>query len=353
MTTLTLSVLHDIQDPSNAGFDMSAISPLVGAALSGSSSLLNWSINVPQTSTSVPEELGTLTGNFYNSGGSVAGNVTGATFLEYPSSQASQYTGPLSGVNYSSPVLGYSIQIAPNINIGSFLNSGGLGILSQWTGVLFGTTNTITGTPYNDIIWGGLANSTIDGGGGIDTLILDGTRANATISNTPSSGSTAFTVVAGGVTDNITNIERLQFSDINVALDFGYYGHAEIAANVLGAVFGSSSVTNTTFVGIGLSLLDNGMNYNELMTYAINAKLGATPSNSTLVNLLYNNVVGTLPTASDLTYYENLLANGTLSQTGLAIMAADTPQNATNINLTGLASTGLEYVPSHVYTNHL
>jgi hypothetical protein len=86
------------------------------------------------------------------------------------------------------------------------------------------------------------------------------------------------------------------------------------------------------------------MTYANLMQLAINARLGGVGSNTDVVNLLYTNVVGSAPDAATLAYYKGLLDNGTFTQATLGVLAADTSANTTNINLIGLAATGVEFV---------
>ena len=54
--------------------------------------------------------------------------------------------------------------------------------------------------------------------------------------------------------------------------------------------------------------------------------------------------IGTKPTAADTQPFIALLENG-MSAGALADLAADTSFNTVNINLVGLAQTGIEYIP--------
>ncbi len=142
--------------------------------------------------------------------------------------------------------------------------------------------------------------------------------------------------------DTLVSVERIRFADANVAIDMS--GAAGTTAKILGAVFGKTEVSNNVYVGIGLQLLDGGMSYLDLMQLALNAQLGVGASNAAVVNLLYTNVVGTPPPAGELAFYQGLLDSGAHTQASLGVLAADTALNTTNINLVGLAQTGVEYV---------
>ena len=140
------------------------------------------------------------------------------------------------------------------------------------------------------------------------------------------------------------NVEKLNFLDLSVAWDLN--GKSGQVAKTLGAVFGKDAVANKYFVGIGLHFVDAlSYSYPSLMELAINARLGANPSHAQVVDLLYTNVVGQAPDAATRKTFTDLLDNGTFTVGGLGVVAADTELNQTNIKLTGLAQTGLAYLP--------
>jgi hypothetical protein len=143
--------------------------------------------------------------------------------------------------------------------------------------------------------------------------------------------------------DKLSNVERLKFADTSIALDLS--GNAGTVAKILGAVFGPAEVYNEVYAGIGLYYIDGGMTYESLMRLAIDARLGAGAGHQAVVDLLYTNVVGVPPGKADRAYFVGLLDTGAYTVAGLGVMAADIDLNVTNINLVGLASTGLDYVP--------
>lgn len=209
----------------------------------------------------------------------------------------------------------------------------------------FGTSgvDTLFGGRGNDTFKGSGGNDSINGGLGVDIAMYGSSSANYTV--TKSEGSGAFIVSdktgIDGV-DTLVGIERIVFSDKRIAFDLD--GNAGQVAKILGAVFGPAAVNNKSYVGIGLSYLDTGISYTDLMQLAIDANLGGRGSNTDVVNLLYTNVVGSAPDASTLALYKALLDDKTHTQGSLGVLAADTSINTTNINLVGLALTGLEYI---------
>jgi ElaB/YqjD/DUF883 family membrane-anchored ribosome-binding protein len=140
--------------------------------------------------------------------------------------------------------------------------------------------------------------------------------------------------------DYLVDIDRVLFKDTSMALDLN--GNAGTTAKILGAVFGKDSLSNKQYVGIGLSLLDAGMSTNTLSTLAVDA--ANLKTNDQIVSTLWKNVFGTTASISDKAPYVKLLDDG-MSAGTLAWLAADTTFNKVNINLVGLAQTGIEYIP--------
>jgi serralysin len=201
-------------------------------------------------------------------------------------------------------------------------------------------SNRIDGGAGHDTLYGGLGNDTFIGGDGLDLVQLNGNRANTTTNNV--NGQIQTVSVVNG-TDLLGGVERLQFDDGLVAFDL--QGSAGITAKIIGALFGNSFINNKEYVGTGLLYLDNlGFDALRLTELALRVKFGAnTPSNSTVVNTLYNNVVGKAPSQTDLDFYVDLLNNGSFTHTTLSLFAANTNENAANINLTGLSQNGIDY----------
>lgn len=205
-----------------------------------------------------------------------------------------------------------------------------------------GTPRFILGTSANDILTGGGDGlGYIDGGAGTDTVTFGGTKTQYSISQDGSYISLNLSNSSSSV-DKLLNVERLQFTDTKVAIDMD--GNAGAAAKVIGAIFGASALSNKSYVGAGLSLLDSGMSYQNLLQLALNAKLGNGFSNASEVTLIYQNVLGANPSTSDLNYWVGRLNSHQYTQASLAQLAADLSLNASNINLVGLHSTGIEYV---------
>lgn len=85
------------------------------------------------------------------------------------------------------------------------------------------------------------------------------------------------------------------------------------------------------------------MSYSELMQLALNERLGAGFTNEAEVDLLFTNLAGSLPSATDRATFAGAIAAGQFTQVSLAIEASNHELSTTNINLVGLSETGLSW----------
>jgi Ca2+-binding RTX toxin-like protein len=248
-----------------------------------------------------------------------------------------------SGVVYTLDIGGGTDKVVASINytLGAFVENLALSGLANLSGTGNALANELAGNDGNNVITGLGGNDHIDGGAGIDTAVYSGPRSQYTLAALAGVEQVADTSGQEGI-DTLANVERLRFADANVALDL--QGHAGMVAKILGAVFGSASVGNQAYVGIGLGFADGGMSYEALTQLALDAKLGVGASHTAVVDLLYANVIGHAPDAATEASFVALLDNHTYTTASLGVLAADTSFNAVNVNLTGLAQTGLAYV---------
>ena len=198
--------------------------------------------------------------------------------------------------------------------------------------------DVIIGNSSNNVITGGLGGDTIDGDAGIDQAVY---TENFTDVSLVKSG-TVWNIASGTDKDTLSNIERLKFNDKHIALDLD--GNAGKTVKLLAALLGKESATNETFVGAGLKALDDGMSYEDLMKVGLDVVLGTAPSGASVVDLLYKNLVGSSAPQSILDEYGSMIDSGSMTATSLGIAVADHSLTATNIDLIGLAQTGVEYI---------
>ncbi len=201
--------------------------------------------------------------------------------------------------------------------------------LSGWTG--------------NDRLVGGDGSDTLDGGDGLDYAVFSGEKSNFSVSGDEEG---AIIVVAGDGSETgrneLVNIERLEFSDINLAFDID--GNAGIAAKALGAFFGAVGLRRTDLAGQWLSLLDNGMTYDGLLQTALDTVFGANPEGALMVAHFFTALTGEEAPDDVISEWGGKVDNGELSALELSRLVAENEFNLANIDFVGLHSTGVEYL---------
>ena len=180
------------------------------------------------------------------------------------------------------------------------------------------------------------------GGDGIDTIEYLGKRSDYTItgSSNPYSSQITSTVVKNSALDKTVSdyvmAERMAFSDTAVAMDIN--GNAGMVAKILATVFGKAALSNKVYAGIGLQLMDSGMSYLSLVDLAVNLN---GPSNSQIVDSLWRNLYGTDPSEMTKSSLLSLLDSKAMTAASLALVACELNPN---VDLGGLATTGLEFI---------
>lgn len=190
----------------------------------------------------------------------------------------------------------------------------------------------------NDRIKPAKGDDYVNGGDGIDTLVLSGKYSEYQVSWDYDQCTVADLKSFRDGSDVAVNIERIEFSDRSFAYDMD--GNAGVVTKILGAVFGKTSIDNETYVGIGLDLLDGGMSYETLIGLALEVKLGKGYSLAQEVDLLERNVYGITAPTNVQSFWA---ARGAAKET-VAINYAESDVNITNIDLVGLFQTGIEYL---------
>lgn len=206
------------------------------------------------------------------------------------------------------------------------------------------TPVTLNGSPFDDLLRVTTASATVDGLAGTDTVSLAGLARDFALQATD----TGFRLVRSdnSGTVDLASVERLAFSDQNLALDLDFdlshAGNAASVALILGAVFGTAALARPDYVGIGLALLDSGAyNPTSLVGHAIDVALGEQASPRAVVDLLYFNLVGALPDDQTAQGFVDLIASN--GKAWLGNLAACHPINQSNIDLVGLQQSGLVY----------
>jgi serralysin len=217
---------------------------------------------------------------------------------------------------------------------------GTLGAYSQGR-YLAGTSgaDSLTGSTGNDVLLGAGGNDTLDGGAGLDHAAYGGTRAGFTVSRAEQ----GFTVSGSAGNDLLRNIERIQFDDINVALDIG--GTAGAAYRLYQAALNRQP----ELLGLGwwIDRIDRGLTLRDAAAGFMESpefveRYGSQLDDSGFVTLLYRNVLHREPEEAGYVHWMNLLAGGLDRPTVLMSFSESAENQAA---LIGAIGNGIDYLP--------
>ena len=209
-------------------------------------------------------------------------------------------------------------------------SAGAIRVDAERAAAFVGDAGNNTITPTLGLAW------SVDGGGGIDTLVFPATLAQTHI-EASAAGFTLQRMTDGAMLE-LVNVERLAFSDTQLALDLD--GHAGQAAKLLGALGGAVFLANKPLVGEVIRALDAGTSAQDLAQLGLQL-LGAQ-SPGQITQLLWTNVVGSAATPAQLQPFVEMMAQG-VTGGELAVLASNLELNATRIDLMGLSATGIEF----------
>lgn len=202
--------------------------------------------------------------------------------------------------------------------------------------------DSLTGDAQSNALRGDNGDDVIDGGMGVDAAVYTSTRSSYTIIKT----STGFTVTSSTEgTDTLSNIERLYFSDERIAYDIS--GNVGTAALMLGVLTGKASLQNKALVGTVLGLVDSGVTFSSLAEMALSngivSSLAGGADNTAFAKLLLRNVLGSDADTGLVNTVAGLVTSGAYTQASLLTVAAGLDANKLNVDLVGLAQSGLAY----------
>lgn len=220
-----------------------------------------------------------------------------------------------------------------------------------------GFAEVINGTSGNDTIFPLGGWDTINGGGGIDTVVIDAKRVNFNISADANSSYVDAISGASGQSDTTTlnSVERVAFNDgLSVALDTGLNQAGGHAALLLGAVLGQAALAaKKPLVGVAIALFDQGFTLKDLSGAVMRLDIwgllanggNATATNTQIANYLLTTVNKTAPSAATLATAVAALDTETGAAQGNFLWhLAESAENQVQVGLVGLGQSGLAYM---------
>ena len=227
--------------------------------------------------------------------------------------------------------------------------SGGRGanvISGMWgNDIIFGLegNDTLNGDHGDDTIFADGGSDTITGGVGLDTIKYPLARENYTLANVAESSASILEIIKG-TTDNINTVERLSFSDVNVALDIAakpgeayrlYKAAFDRAPDLVGLGFWIKALDN------GETALKMASEFNSSPEFI--SLYGANNSNDDYLNLLYNNVLDRDGDPGGHAFWLGHLNAGSVTRERLLIDFSESVENQANV--VDLIANGIDYMP--------
>lgn len=203
------------------------------------------------------------------------------------------------------------------------------------------------GTNNNDVFVASKAALSIDGKAGLDTLIASGPQANYTISSFVAAGITSYVVTDRTGVDGIntlTSVERIQFTDTNVALDIN--GTGGQVYRLYQAAF--NRAPDVAGLGFQMSAIDkSGLTLNQIAQNFITSpefvRTYGSLSNTAFVTQLYANVLHRVPEAEGLKFHTDLLNANAVSRATDLVGFSESAEN--QAALIGVIGNGFAFTP--------
>ena len=211
--------------------------------------------------------------------------------------------------------------------------------------------DNISGGKGNDFIYpgdGGFG----DGGEGIDTLVFERALSSYTVypQSTTQAGNVLYLSVVTKLplpieVSTFDSIERIKFTDINLALDVAPNQNAGSVYMLYKAAF--NRTPDAGGMGYWLAQKDAGKNIVTDLAQGFVAskeftdKYGTNPTNASYVDKLYQNVLGRAGDAGGIAYWNQQLDAGNVSKAAVLVAFATLPEGASIV--APLIANGISY----------
>lgn len=210
---------------------------------------------------------------------------------------------------------------------------------------LDGTTgdDDMYGMSGNDSLYGGKGNDFLDGGWGTDSAYYLGSRSEYTVTR-DGDGFRVTDKVGTEGSDLLVNVDRLDFSDVDVALDID--GAGGQAYRLYQAAF--NRTPDKSGLGYWIAQLDHGASLSAVSQAFVDSaefkgRYGVNASNESIVSNLYWNVLHRAPEQAGFDYWVNILNSRADSLANVLANFSESKENYAN--LIGVMSNGVEFQP--------
>jgi hypothetical protein len=206
-----------------------------------------------------------------------------------------------------------------------------------------GTANddNIFGYGGSDSLFGGRGSDYLDGGTGLDEAFYNGNRDEYTV-RVDGDRVLVTDLYGSDGKDLLSNVERLDFKDIDVAFDIN--GAAGEAYRLYQAAF--NRAPDASGLGYWISKLDGGVALNTIASGFVNSSefrsiYGSQPDNYDVVYRFYQNVLHRAPDQAGLDYWVNILDTRKATVSEVLVGFSESEENYSA--LVGVMQNGIEF----------
>lgn len=201
----------------------------------------------------------------------------------------------------------------------------------------------LTGGSGSDFLIGGAGSNRLNGGDGFDTAIYAGTRDAYTVAMKEGMPAAVTSIEGGSITDTLSSVERLSFSDISIAYDIGADGNAGRTFRLYQAALNREPEAQG--LGWWLNHADNGLGWENIAAGFMQspewAKLyGADSSDEAFIAALYRNALHREYDNGGMQYYLDKLDSGA-TRAQLLVWFSESPENQAAV--IGQIENGIQY----------
>jgi hypothetical protein len=202
----------------------------------------------------------------------------------------------------------------------------------------------ITATARNDTIVQNKADNVIDGGAGLDKVVYSKASSSYAMTLGANGSITVRDSTGADGTDTLTNVERLHFTDKDMAFDIS--GTAGQAYRVYQAAFGRTP--DAGGLGFWIGAMDKGSSLASVAAgFAGSAEFktvyGDNPTGTVIVQKFYQNVLHRDGEPAGVAYWANVLDQKLATVAEVLVGFSESPEN--QAALVGVMSKGIAYTP--------
>jgi hypothetical protein len=272
----------------------------------------------------------------YNVAGAGAGPVQGGTEVSTAGSSAGQPAPVVTPPVVTSPVVTAPVVTAPVVTA-PVVTAPSTPVASAPSAP---AQSNPVGTAGNNVMAASGAGGLLDGKEGLDTVLFGSQRSAYALAST--GGTLSVYDFGSGSTTTLANVERLQFSDQNVALDI--HGNAGEAYRLYQAAF--NRTPDKVGLGYWIAALDDGNSLQNVAHSFVNSAeftsmVGANASDTQYVAALYANVLHRAPDATGYEFWLHALEIAPRAE--VLVNFSESPENQAQV--IGAIANGIGYMP--------